>query len=214
MKTIDKSLIKTNLVIFGGSNKPTFYDDLNKQLKYIGLHLDTEKFKIWHGGGNEGIMATIPTVFMKKGGFIGSVDWKKFVEKFANQSSLTDTESDENNFFHFEKQVEDTFHERQKKLIEKGDLYLCLPGGVGTLSEVLDVLVQNDTQGTKKIIVMFSFQGFFRDIELFLRNKEQEQFIKKELLDSIFFIDNANEILDFLNNDAYHRKSLRRAENR
>ena len=55
-------------------------------------------------------------VFMKKGGFIGSVDWKKFV----NQSSLTDTESVENNFFHFEKQVEDTFHERQKKLIEKG----------------------------------------------------------------------------------------------
>ena len=208
MKKIDKSLIKTNLVIFGGSNKPTFYDALNKQLKYIGLHLDTEKFKIWYGGGNEGIMATVPTVFMKKGGFIGSVDWKKFV----NQSSLA--ESVENNFFHFEKQVEETFHERQKKLIEKGDLYLCLPGGVGTLSEVLDVLVQNDTQGTKKIIVMFSFQGFFRDIELFLRNKEQEQFIKKELLDSIFFIDNADEILNFLNNDAFHRRSLRRAKNR
>jgi uncharacterized protein (TIGR00730 family) len=174
-----------NIVIFGGSNKPIFHKKLNQELENLGSRLNIKKFKIWYGGGKEGIMATVPMAFSKQGGLVGTVDWNKFVEKYGNVRE-------------FENEIEETFHSRQKKLIEKGNLYLCLPGGVGTLSELFDVLVENDVQDAKKKIIIFSFEDFFRDIESFLNHKVKEQFIKKKLLENVFIFKNIEEILNFL----------------
>lgn len=174
-----------DIVIFGGSNKPVFHKKLNYELENLGSRLNTKKFKVWYGGGGEGIMATVPKAFSKKGGLVGTVDWKKFVEKYGSVPG-------------FENEIEETFHSRQKKLIEKGNLYLCLPGGVGTLSELFDVLVENDVQDGKKKILIFSFEDFFHDIESFLHHKVQEQFIKKKILDNVFIFKDIEEILNFL----------------
>lgn len=182
-----------NLVIFSGSNKPIYYEEIKKELICIANQIDKTKFDIWYGGGEEGIMSVIPRTFHENGGKVFSVDWKFFINKYGSASFGTNY-------------ALDTFEQRQKELISKGDVYLCLPGGVGTLSELFDVLVFNDVHKKNKKVVLFSYHSFFREIEKFLQEKTKQGFIKANNLENIFVFEKGSEIIDFLNKNTFGKK--------
>lgn len=175
-----------NLVLFSGSNKPKFYNEIKIELEKIGSQLDIDKFHLYYGGGKEGIMSVLPKSFHGIGGNVSCIDWKNFAEKYGSVSSFHNT-------------IVDTFSERQRKLIEKGDIYLCLPGGVGTLSEIFDVLVENDIYHKNKKILLFSYQNFFHELNIFLKQKIEIGFIKKRHLENIKLFYSSNEIIEYLN---------------
>ena len=138
-------------------------------------------------------MSVIPRTFHENGGNVFSVDWKLFINKYGSASFGTNYEMD-------------TFEERQKELISKGDVYLCLPGGVGTLSELFDVLVFNDVHKKNKKIVLFSYHYFFHEIQQFLQEKTKQGFIKAKNLDNIFVFEKSSDIIDFLNKTTFRKK--------
>lgn len=179
-----------NLVIFSGSNKPIYYEEIKKELLCIANQINKKKFDIWYGGGEEGIMSIIPRAFHENGGNVFSVDWRLFIKKYGSASFGTTYEMD-------------TFEERQKELIAKADVYLCLPGGVGTLSELFDVLVFNDVHKKNKKVVLFSYDSFFSEIEQFLHEKTKQGFIKPRNLDNIFVFEKGSQIIDFLNQNRF-----------
>ena len=176
-----------NIVLFSGSNKPTFFNEIKVELEKIGSNLDPQKFNIWYGGGKEGIMSILPLSFHHSGGFVGTIDWKYFTERYGSIPL-------------FKNIITETFWERQKKLIQVGDIYLCLPGGVGTLSELMDVLVENDVHHRNKKIILFSYENFFHDILVFLKEKIEMGFIKERHLENIKVFHTSEEILSFLHN--------------
>lgn len=176
-----------NLILFSGSNKPEFYNEIKKELENIGQNLNPLKFNLWYGGGKEGLMSILPLSFYNIGGNVFSIDWKEFVHKYGSIS-------------YFQNKIVNTFWERQHELIQEGDIYLCLPGGVGTLSELFDVLVENDIYHRNKKIILFSYKNFFHDILVFLKEKIQIGFIKERHLENIKIFQTSDEILSFLNN--------------
>lgn len=179
-----------NLVVFSGSNKPTFYNEIEKELHFIGENLDKSKFMVFYGGGEEGIMSVLPRAFSRSGGEVCAIDWEHFVNRYGTASfgrTFTTT----------------TFEQRQKELLSKGDIYLCLPGGVGTMSELFDVLVSNDVHKMKKKVVLFSFRNFFSDIQQFLYKKTKEGFIKPIHLQNTFVLKTPEEVLQFLNETSF-----------
>ena len=176
-----------NLVLFSGSNKPNFFDEIKVELEKIGSNLDAKKFNIWYGGGKEGLMSVLPLSFFHSGGSVSTIDWKYFIERYGSVPF-------------FKNITTETFWERQKKLIQVGDIYLCLPGGVGTLSELFDVLVENDIYRKNKKIILFSYKNFFNDILAFLKEKIEMGFIKERHLENIKIFQTSDEILSFLNN--------------
>tara|TARA_B100000424_G_C22640634_1_gene354150 strand:- start:43 stop:594 length:552 start_codon:yes stop_codon:yes gene_type:complete len=178
--------MKKRLVIFSGSNKLIDDQTLFKNLEDIGKNLDVNKFEVWYGGGNSGIMGIIPKKFSEKDGAVYSVDARQFVEKFPNDKIFGT------------RYVMETFNERQNGLVEKGDLYLCLPGGVGTVSELFDVLVNNDVNGKNLKILLYSYNNFFDDIIHFITVNIKEGYIRKHILDNIFVFNNSKDIIDFL----------------
>ena len=94
----------------------------------------------------------------------------------------------------------DTFTERQNKLVEKGDIYLCLPGGVGTMSELFDVLVNNDVNKKDLKIIIYSYQNFYQDIIKFIKNNIKSGYIREKIMKNIFVFENHEDIISFLNN--------------
>ena len=179
--------MKKRLVIFSGSNKLIDDQTLFNSLESIGKGIDINKFEVWYGGGDSGIMGIIPKYFSEKNGNVFSVDAKQFVEKFPNDK------------IYGTRYVMETFTERQNGLVEKGDLYLCLPGGVGTISELFDVLVNNDVNSKNLKILLYSYNNFYDDIIHFITSNIKEGYIRKHILDNIFVFDNSNDIIDFLN---------------
>ena len=94
--------------------------------------------------------------------------------------------------------VMNTFNERQQGLLDKGDIFLCLPGGVGTLSELFDVLVNIDVNKKDFKIILYSFNNFYKDIVKFLNDKHKDGFIKSRVLDNLLIYDNVEEIIEYL----------------
>jgi uncharacterized protein (TIGR00730 family) len=140
--------MKKRLVIFSGSNKLINDQTLFNSLERIGKNLNINNFEVWYGGGNSGIMGIIPKNFSENNGNVFSVDAKQFVEKFPNDE------------IYGTRYIMNTFTERQNGLVEKGDLYLCLPGGVGTISELFDVLVNNDVNGRNCKVLLYSYNNY------------------------------------------------------
>ena len=175
-------MIKKNLVVFSGSNKPSFFIDIQQELILIANNLDTSLYHLWYGGGESGLMGVIPYHFHQHGGQVSSVDAQQFVSKYG-QASFGNC------------WVMKTFTERQNTLIEQGEIFLCLPGGVGTLSELFDVLVNNDVNGQDFKIIIFSYQDFFKPIIDFIFKNIQSGFIREKVSKNIYICQTGKEVV-------------------
>jgi uncharacterized protein (TIGR00730 family) len=96
-----------------------------------------------YGGGNMGLMGTVYNFF--KG--------KKIIESHNLEKWRFEENPDENLYTSILK--------RQKMLLLSSDIYIILPGGVGTLSEFFDSVVLNEVEGKKKPIIIFNCNNYY-----------------------------------------------------
>ena len=143
------------------------------------------KFNVWYGGGNAGIMGVIPKHFHLRGGEVLSVNAKQF--------SVYD------DVVYGTTYIKDTFTERQNSLIEKGDLYLALPGGVGTASEIFDVLVNNDVNGKECKMVFYSYNNYFEDLINFIEKNINSGYIRPHIMENIIVEKDHESLVKYLN---------------
>ena len=150
-----------NLTIFCSSKDVSNkYKDVIKNLI---TRIDTQKYCIVYGGNNGGLMNTVSESW--KGNII-SVNFKNF--KIKNDDYVY------NHIF-----------DRQRKLIELGDIYLILPGGLGTLSELMDVILLNEvsTDNNKKDILIFNYNGIYDLLLKHFDEMKNKKFIDNDYLD-------------------------------
>jgi len=76
-------------------------------------------------------MGIIPRTFSEISGEVIGINAKMFTEKFG-VSAFGKTK------------IYEKIFDRQNALVNLSDIYLCLPGGVGTISELFNTLVLND----------------------------------------------------------------------
>lgn len=172
---------KKNLTIFTSSFNLKYKDNVKKLIN----KLDPNKITIVVGSRYEGLMGIISDTFIKNNGKIISSNVGRFInDKFKDDY------------------VYDKLRDRQNKLIELGDEYLILPGGIGTLSEFTDVLLSNDIKESNKNIYIYNIDGFYDNIMNHINYLNKEKFIYgggiKVL--NIHFLDNIDDIADKINN--------------
>lgn len=172
-----------NLTVFC-SSKDNLDDVLHLEIqKFIKL-LDVNKFNIVYGGGTCGLMGTVRKIFIESSGKIISSNVTKFVEP----DIIDDF-------------VFDNIDERQKKLIELGDAYLILPGGYGTLSEMLEVMTKNDIGECSKPIFIFNCLDIFDNLINLFDNLKFNGLITRDFNKiKVTISSNSNELADIINN--------------
>ena len=183
IKIYNKNESMKHIGIFSGSKTPYFFDDISCQLKEIAEGIPKDHFRIVYGGGTSGLMGVIPRRFSELGGRVTGIDADMFVKRFGKADFG-------------ELEVYDTFSERQSQLIIRSDIVLVLPGGVGTISELFDVLTLNDLNIKKTKVIIYNYNGFYDEIIQFIHKRQQEGFIKP--LDNIRYVRSADEVLDLL----------------
>jgi uncharacterized protein (TIGR00730 family) len=172
-----------NLTVFC-SSKDNLNNDLHLEIqKFIKL-LDVNKFNIVYGGGTCGLMGTVRKTFIESNGKIISSNVNKFVEP--------DIEDD---------YIFDNINERQRKLIELGDAYLILPGGYGTLSEMLEVMTKNDIGECLKPIFIFNCLNIYDNLINLFNDLKFNGLINKDFNKiKVIINSNPNELADIINN--------------
>lgn len=173
-----------NLGIFSSSKD--VIKEILPTLTQIANHLRLD-YKLHYGGGDSGLMGFIPSIFSERGGKVIGHNIKLF----------SDTEA------FGEEIIYETFSERQSQLINKSNVILVLPGGVGTMSELFDVLVRNDLNLWDDIksrrVILLNFNKLFQPIHDFLIQANKLGLVKNTVLNDLYLANSADECLQLIN---------------
>jgi len=126
-----------------------------------------------YGGGNVGMMHSVAQSAKDAGGYVVGVipDFMKARELAYHQADELITVG--------------TMRERKRIMEERASAFLALPGGIGTLEELAEIMTLRYINRTNKPVVIFNQDGFYDDLLRFFERMTLERF-KSPGLQSLF----------------------------
>jgi uncharacterized protein (TIGR00730 family) len=163
----------------------------------------TEKIKVVFGGGANGLMGKLADTIIENGGKI-----KGIMPKFMNE-----VEWAHKGLVDFE--LTETLHERKAKFLQNIDGVVTLPGGSGTLEELLETITLKRLGLFTKPIVILNTEGYFNPLKQMLEKSVDENFMHKKHLDMWTFVDEPEEVIPAVKNaSSWSKEALNFATNR
>jgi uncharacterized protein (TIGR00730 family) len=132
--------------------------------------LAERSIRLVYGGGNVGLMGAVANGALSKGGHVIGVMPKRLIEKEVQHRGLTELYS------------VSSMHERKMKMADLADGFVALPGGVGTLEEILEVFTWTQLGFHEKPCGLLNIEEFYTPLLDFLRRVVDQRFIKAEHL--------------------------------
>ncbi len=162
-----------------------------------------EKIKVVFGGGANGLMGKLADTIIENGGKI-----KGIMPKFMNE-----VEWAHKGLVDFE--LTETLHERKAKFLQNIDGVVTLPGGSGTLEELLETITLKRLGQFTKPIVILNTKGYFNPLKQMLEKSVDENFMHKKHLDMWTFVDEPEEVIPAIKNaSSWSKEALSFATNR
>lgn len=121
-----------------------------------------------YGGASIGIMGAIADAVLAGGGQVTGIIPRSIAEKEVAHSGLT------------ELKVVESMHERKQAMADIADGFIALPGGLGTIEELFEMLTWAQLGFHTKPIALFNVAGYFDHLLSFLNHAVDEQFVKSE----------------------------------
>ena len=118
-----------------------------------------------YGGGRLGLMGVVADAPLAAGGEVIGVIPRGLVDRELAHPGLTQLD------------VVETLHERKARMSEHADAFVALPGGLGTLEELAEVLSWAQLDLHAKPIGLLDVGGYFAGLETFLDHAVGEGFL-------------------------------------
>jgi uncharacterized protein (TIGR00730 family) len=175
------STLKTVCVYCGsgpGTN-PKFIE----AAKAFGKHLAENKVRLVYGGGSLGMMGAVATAVLDHGGSVTGI-----IPDFltVRENALTRVQ---------EMIVTPDMHERKRMMFERSDAFVALPGGIGTLEELVEQLTWKQLGRHAKPVLLANVDGFWEPLFALLTHMRNTQFIRAGLNVDILKADRMEDIL-------------------
>lgn len=136
-----------------------------------------------YGGGAVGLMGRLADVAMQNNGKVVGIIPRFMMEVEWGHKNITELIL-----------VKD-MHERKKRLIENIDAIIVLPGGSGTLEEVLEVITLKRLGKFTKPIIFINTDGFYNGLFELFDKMIEERFMREEHKKMWTSIDSPEEII-------------------
>lgn len=122
--------------------------------------------RLVYGGASVGVMGTIADEVLRLGGRVIGVIPEALVRREIAHEGLTQLH------------VTASMHERKSLMAELSDGFIALPGGIGTLEEILEAWTWAQLGLHRKPCGLFNVNGYFDGLSTFLDHAVTEEFIK------------------------------------
>jgi len=139
-----------------------------------------------YGGGTVGIMGELAKAVAKHGGAVNGIIPDFLV---AREHAVKSTQG---------LIVTRDMHERKRRMFEMADAFVALPGGVGTLEEIVEQMTWAQLGRHKKPILLASIAGFWEPLCALLDHMKTLQFIRGDLSFDLLVANKVEEILPML----------------
>jgi uncharacterized protein (TIGR00730 family) len=178
---IRMSNIKTVCVYCGsgpGTN-PQFVE----AAKAFGKALAENGIRLVYGGGSLGLMGAVATSVLDHGGTVTGI-----IPDFLTlrENALTRVQ---------EMIVTPDMHERKRLMFERSDAFVALPGGVGTLEELVEQLTWKQLGRHQKPVLLVNVDDFWEPLFALLAHMRSTQFIRSGLSVDILKAERVEDIL-------------------
>ncbi len=152
----------------------------------IGKGLGEKNLTLVYGGGRIGLMGEVALSAAKSGAkVVGIITHKLVAHEQANEACD-------------ELIVVDTMQERRTMMMERGDAFLVLPGGIGTYEEMFEVLVGRQLGDHTKPIGIVNIDGYFDPLVAMLEHGVEQRFIRDAAYKLIYINPCPEKVLDHI----------------
>lgn len=149
----------------------------------LGASLAAHDIGLVYGGGSLGLMGEIARATLDSGGRVTGIIPAFLTEK---EKMMRDVD---------ELIVTDDMHERKRLMFERSDAFVALPGGVGTLEELVEQMTWVQLGRHDKPVVVANVAGFWNPFLSLLSHMKSDAFIRSGLDLSFTVVEDADKIV-------------------
>lgn len=151
--------------------------------KAFGKSLAENGIRLVYGGGSIGLMGAVATSALDHGGSVTGI-----IPDFltARENALTRVQ---------EMVVTPDMHERKRLMFERSDAFVALPGGIGTLEELVEQLTWKQLGRHTKPVLLANIDGFWEPLLALLAHMRATEFIRPSLSVDILKAERVEDIL-------------------
>ena len=174
-----------NITVYLGANEgndPT----LRKAVEELGAWIGTSGNALIYGGSKSGLMGALADSVLSAGGKVTGVEPQFFIENEFQHKGLTKLI------------ITKDMSERKNKMIELGDFFLALPGGVGTLEEISEMMSRSRLGLSTEPVALLNTTGFYDPLKKMLQTMSDEGFLWPEEKEQIHFIEKKGELKELV----------------
>jgi uncharacterized protein (TIGR00730 family) len=121
-----------------------------------------------YGGANRGLMATLADAALAEGGEVIGVIPRALVDKEIAHNGLAQL------------RVVGSMHERKALMADLSDAFVALPGGLGTLEELLEIYTWAQLGLHEKPCALLDVESYYARLADFLEHVVEERFLREE----------------------------------
>jgi len=165
---IKMSSIKSIAVYCGSS--PGLLPEYATAAEELGKYLAKNSITLIYGGSSVGLMKIVADNVLQNGGKVIGVIPEAIAKKVVHPN-LT------------ELHITPDMHARKKMMFDLSDAFIAMPGGIGTLEEIFEVLTWSQLGFHSKPCAFLNIEGFYDKLFDFLKHSVNQRFIKQEHLD-------------------------------
>ncbi|WP_426434435.1 TIGR00730 family Rossman fold protein [Bradyrhizobium genosp. P] len=186
MDQIKTTPIKTNPIktvcVYCGSgpgNNPRFVE----AAMALGKTFAENNIRLVYGGGSYGLMGAVAKSALDHGGIVTGI-----IPEFlmSHENALKRVQ---------EMIVTPDMHERKRLMFERSDAFVALPGGIGTLEELIEQLTWQQLGRHAKPILLTNIDGFWEPLLALLAHMRSNGFIRPNLEVDVLKAERVEDIL-------------------
>lgn len=178
----------TSVCVYCGSS-PGRNARFTESGRRLGNDLARAGLRLVYGGGSKGIMGAVADGCMEEGGAVSGIIPRFLMNKEATEAALERLD---------ELIVTEDMHERKHRMFERSDAFVALPGGIGTVEEIVEIMTWAQLGRHEKPIVFANIDGFWDPMLSLLRHMKAEGFIHSQTRVRPWVIDAVERIVPAL----------------
>jgi uncharacterized protein (TIGR00730 family) len=137
-----------------------------------------------YGGAGVGLMGTLADTVLQGGGRVTGVIPEALINREISHPGLT------------ELVVVGSMHERKSMMAELSDGFIALPGGIGTMEELFEILTWSHLGIHKKPCALLNVVGYYDHLNAFTQHGVNQGFIRKETEAKLIIKEDPKALLD------------------
>src|ERR1700728_981211 len=152
----------------------------------LGSALAAAGVRLIYGGGTTGVMGAVAHGTLSAGGEIGAIIPRFLIDRETPKAALTRFN---------DVTITQTMHERKHKMFERSDAFVALPGGIGTVEEIVEIMTWAQLGLHRKPIVLVNIKGFWAPMMAMRDHIRSVGFLHRDHLLQPIIVDRAEDVI-------------------